>query len=62
MSGTRKRRKLALMSANGFIETDSRVRGQRIATWGVRGVAMGDPGAVDEIDLARKAFDVPRFE
>src|SRR6266513_2788784 len=46
MSETRKRRKLALMSATVLVPA----------------IADGDPGAVDDVDLSREAFDVPRFK
>ncbi len=47
--------------SDGFIEADSRVRRVELPL-GMLGIADGDPRAVDEVDISREAFDVPRFE
>ena len=46
---------------DGSIETDPRVRRVELPLR-MLGIADGDPGAVNEVDLAREAFDVSRFE
>ena len=46
---------------DSFIQTDPRV-GRVELPLRVLGIADGDPGAVDEIDVSREAFHVPRFE
>src|SRR5205823_2341581 len=46
---------------DGLVEVDPRVRRVELPL-GVLGIADGDPGAVDEIDLSREAFYLSRFE
>ena len=46
---------------DSFIQTDPRV-GRVELPLRVLGIADGDPGAADEIDVSREAFHVPRFE
>ena len=46
---------------DGLVEVDPRVRRVELPL-GVLGVADGDPGAVDEIDLSREAFYLSCFE